>query len=70
LGDDLAQTLKEMQPRLQLTEDQYNEWSARKLVQLVEFASAHKIDEIPVAWNTTAGPANWIAFEAFSLITE
>jgi hypothetical protein len=70
LGDDLAHTLKEMQPRLQLTEGQYNDWSARKQVQLVEFASAHKIDEIPVAWNTTAGRADWITFEAFSLITE
>jgi hypothetical protein len=70
LGDDFAQTLKEMQSRLQLTEDQYNDLSARKQVQLVEFASAHKIDEIPVAWNTTAGRADWITFEGFSPITE
>src|SRR5512136_1929719 len=40
---DLSHTLKEMQPRLQLTEDQYNHWSAKQQILLVEFASAHKI---------------------------
>jgi hypothetical protein len=70
LDGDLAQTLKEMQPRLQLTEDQYNDWSAKKQVLFVEFSSAHKIDEIPLAWNKTADGADWIAFKAFSLITE
>ncbi len=65
----LAETLKEMQPRLQLTEDQYNNWSVKKQFQLVEFASAHKIDEIPVTWNTTADRAGWITFRAFGLVT-
>src|SRR5512135_2185970 len=46
---DLSHTLKEMQPRLQLTEDQYNHWSARQQVVLVEFGSAHKIGVIHVA---------------------
>ena len=32
LDQDLSHTLKELQPRLQLTEEQYNTWSARKQV--------------------------------------
>jgi hypothetical protein len=67
---DLSHTLKEMQPRLQLTEDQYNTWSARRQVLLVEFESAHKISVIHVAPNRITDRSNWIAFEAFSLITE
>ena len=66
---DLSHTLKEMQPRLQLTEDQYNTWSAGKQVLLVEFESAHKIDVIHVAPNRIADRSDWIAFETFSLIT-
>ena len=37
LDEDLSHTLKEMQPRLQFTEDQYNYWSAKQQVLLVEF---------------------------------
>ena len=70
VDQDLSHTLKEMQPRLQLTEDQYNHWSARQQILLVEFASAHKIDVIHVAPNKVADRSDWIAFEAFSLITE
>jgi hypothetical protein len=69
LDQDLSQPLKEMQPRLQLTEDQYNYWSARKQVLLVEFDSAHKIDVIHVASSKIADRWDWIAFEEFSLIT-
>lgn len=68
--EDLSPALKEMQPRLQLTEDQYNYWSGKKQVLLVEFDSAHKIDMIQVASNKISDQSNWIAFEAFSLITE
>ena len=68
-SDDLSQALKAMQPRLQLTEDQYNTWSARQQVLLVEFGSAHKIDVIHVAPNKTTDRSDWIAFEEFSLIT-
>ena len=32
LDEDLSHTLKEMQPRLQLTEDQYNYWATKKQV--------------------------------------
>jgi hypothetical protein len=66
---DLSHILKEMQPRLQLTEDQYNHWSAKRQVLLVEFDSAHKIKVIRVASNRIPDPSDWIAFEDLSLIT-
>jgi hypothetical protein len=69
LDQDLSRTLKELQPRLQLTEDQYNTWSARKQVLLVEFDSAHKIGAIQVAPRNSAHQSDWIAFEEFGLIT-
>jgi hypothetical protein len=66
---DLSHTLKEMQPRLQLTEDQYNTWSAKRQVLLVEFDSAHKIEVIRVASNRIPDRSDWIVFEDFGLIT-
>ena len=69
LDEDLSHTLKEMQTRLQLTEDQYNDWSAKKQVLLVEFGSAHKIGMIHIAPNKITDRSDWIAFEYFSLIT-
>jgi hypothetical protein len=70
VDEELSHTLKEMQPRLQLTEDQYNHWSAKQQVLLVEFASAHKIGVIHVAPNKIADRSDWIAVREFSLITE
>ncbi len=70
VDQDLSHTLKEMQPRLQLTEDQYNHWSAKRQILLVEFASAHKIGVIHVAPNKIADRSDWIAFEEFGPITE
>jgi len=70
LDEDLSQSLKEMQPRLQLTEDQYNFWSARNQVLLVEFDSAHKIGVIQIASNKLTDRSDWIAFENFNLITD
>jgi len=70
LTEDLSHTLKEVQPRLQLTEDQYNYWSAKKQVLLVEFGSAQKIGVIHIASNKLKDRSDWIAFEEFSLITE
>ena len=70
LDKDLSHALKEMQPRLQLTEDQYNYWSAKQQVLLVEFASARKISAIQVAALKIADRSGWIAFEDFSSITE
>ncbi len=68
LEEDLSHTLKEMQPRLQLTEDQYNYWSRKARVLLVEFESARKIDVIQVTPNESGDQTDWIAFEAFGLI--
>ncbi len=70
LQESLSHTLKEMQPRLQLTEDQYNYWSGRPQVLLVEFESARKIDAIRVTPNQPADQTEWIAFEAFGLIMQ
>ncbi len=69
-GESLAQILKEMQPRLQLTEDQYNHWSARKQALLVAFEAAHKIGVIHVAPHKPTGQSDWMAFEEFGQITE
>jgi len=68
--EDLSHTLKEQQPRLQLTEAQYNTWSVKKQVQLVEFDSAHKVDVIYLAAHKISGRSDWIAFEQFNLIME
>jgi hypothetical protein len=70
LDEELSHSLKEMQPRLQLTEDQYNHWSAQQQILLVEFASAHKIGVIHVAPKKIADRSGWIAFEEFGSITE
>jgi hypothetical protein len=69
LNEDLSHTLKELQPRLQLTEDQYNYWSTKKQVLLVEFDSADKIASIHVTSNNIKDRSDWIAFEDFSLVT-
>ena len=66
----LPHILKEMQPRLQLTEDQFNYWSAKGQIVLVEFGSAQKIVVIQVAPEKITDQLGWIAFEAFNLITE
>jgi hypothetical protein len=57
-----------MQPKLQLTEDQYNHWSAKKQVVLIEFKSAHKVGAIQIAPNKITDRSDWIAFEEFRLI--
>jgi hypothetical protein len=70
LDSDLSRTIKEMQPRLQLTEDQYNYWSVKKQALLVEFCSAHKIPVIQVDSNKISDRSDWIPFEEFDWITE
>ena len=67
---DLSHTLKEMQPRLQLTEDQYAYWSARGQLMLVEFGAAHKIGVIHIAAHKIAHRSDWMALEEFSLSAE
>jgi hypothetical protein len=68
LDEDLPRTLKEMQPKLQLTEDQYNCWSAKEQVLLVEFECAQKISVIQIAPDKVSDRSDWIAFEEFSLV--
>jgi hypothetical protein len=68
--EDLCRTLKEMQPRLQLTESQFNYWSTKPQVLLVEFESARKIDVIRVATYRIPERSVWIAFDAFRDITD
>jgi hypothetical protein len=63
VDEDLSQILKEMQPRLQLTEDQYNYWSTQKQVLLVEFDRAHKISVIRIAPEMIMDRPDWIACE-------
>ncbi len=70
LNGDLAPTLKEMQPRLHLTEDQYNYWIIKQQVQLVEFASAHKINRIQVALHKIQDRSDWVSFEELSLMLD
>jgi len=67
--EDLSHTLKEMQSRLQLTEDQYNHWAARRQVLLVEFENARKMNVIQVAPNRIPEPSGWIAFGELREIT-
>jgi len=68
IDEDFSHILKEMQPRLQMTEDQYNDWSVKGQVLLVEFSSAHKIGMIHVAPNKITDRSGWIAFDEFSQI--
>ncbi len=68
--EDLSQTLKVMQPRLQLTEEQYDDWSAKQRALMVEFDSAQKIAVIQVAPEKTVERSGWIAFEDFYHISE
>lgn len=70
LDEDLPRTLKELQPRLQLTEDQYNHWSTKKEIMVVEFDGAQKINTIDVEPEKVANRSDWIAFEDFSLVME
>jgi hypothetical protein len=70
LEEGLSQILKERQSKLQLTEDQFNFWSAKQMAVLVEFGSAQKIAMIQIASNQIADRSDWIAFEQFSRIPQ
>ena len=58
-------TKKGIQPRLQLTADQYNYWLAKQQFLLVKFNNAHKIDMMHVAPEKITDRSDWIAFEQF-----
>ncbi len=64
--EDMAHVLKEMQPRLNLTEAQYNDLIAKPQALLVEFSSAHKIDPFQVDSNKIQDRSDWISFEEFT----
>jgi hypothetical protein len=68
LADDLLNILKELQPRLQLTEQQFNHWSVKKQAQLIEFEGAHKISPIHISHCDITNTSDWMAFEDFDLI--
>jgi len=68
-GEDLSHFLKEMQTRLALTEDQYNYWSEKRAIFLVEFEAATKIPVIEISREKVKDRSDWIAFEEFSCIT-
>lgn len=68
-GEDQSHFLKEMQPRLLLTEDQYNHWAAKQAVLLVEFELATKISVIEISLEKVKDRSDWIAFEEFSSVT-
>jgi len=69
LDEDFPRTLKELQPRLQLTKNQYIYWSIKKQVLLVEFDSTQKIDVIHLAPGKVIDKTDWIAFEDLRSIT-
>lgn len=69
LDVDLSHYLKEQQPKLQLTEEQFNYWSTKKQVLLVEFEAAQKVGIVHLALDELKVRSNWIAFEAFSILS-
>jgi hypothetical protein len=69
-GEDLSHMLKESQPKLQLTEEQYDYWSVKKQAILVEFDCAQKIDVMHIRISRITDQVGWIAFEEFDRIIE
>lgn len=67
--EERCQILKEMQPRLQFNEDQYNTWVTKKQILLVEFASAQKMGVVHIAADRIADRSDWIPFIEFGVIT-
>ena len=68
--ENLSHALKEMQLKLQLTEDQFNHCSVKKQVALVEFDAAHKIPEIRITADKIKNRTEWIAFEDIGLLNK
>ena len=60
--EDLVNTLKEMQPKLRLTEGQYNDWIAKGKGLFVEIGLARKIDLFQIDSAKIQGRSNWISF--------
>lgn len=68
--EDLSHILKELHPRLQLTEDQYNYWSEKRQALFVEFEAAQKIPEFHIAAGKIVDRTRWIAFAELHEVTE
>ena len=66
---DISRQLKEMQPRLQLTEEQFMYWRTKTQVRLVEIEGAQKISLVHLDLDVLKGHSDWIAFQAFSVLT-
>lgn len=67
IAEDFSRTIKEMQPQLQLTEEQFTFWIAKKQILLVEFCNAHKIEGIQLASQDFDDRNDWIDFEDFRI---
>jgi hypothetical protein len=61
--DNRTHSLNELQPKLQLTEDQYLFWIIKKQILLIEFEDAQKIDVIHLPAAKVIDRSNWIAFD-------
>jgi hypothetical protein len=70
VNEGLSHILKELQTRLQLTEEQYNHWSTRKQALFVEFEAAQKIPEFHISVNKITDRTRWIVFEEIREVTE
>ena len=70
VDEDLPPMLKELQPRLQLTEDQYNYWSEKKRALFIEFEAAHKVPEFHIAAVRITDRKTWIAFREIHEVIE
>jgi hypothetical protein len=68
--EDLSHVLKELQTKLQLNEDQYNCWSAKKQATFIEFEAAHKVPEFHIAPGRITDRTRWIAFEQIHELTQ
>ena len=68
--EDLSHIFKELQTRLQLTEEQYNYWSTRKQALFIEFEAAQKIPEIHIASGKITDRTRWMVFAENGSVTE
>jgi hypothetical protein len=70
IDETLSHALKEMQPGLQFTEGQYNNWAGKAQILLIEIEGATKIPAIRIDPNKVTDRSNWIAFDTFNLLLD
>jgi len=68
--EQLSQFLKERQPRLHLTENQYNIWAKKNRAVFIEFDLAHKIPAIRIAIDKIKDEFGWVSTEDVLHISE